>query len=69
MNTKSEVIFRSKVYEACVLRDGSLVVTKKSQQKGTRLEGEQAAEWIEHIRTALDDCEANELCKAISCTK
>ena len=61
--TPSTVIFRSSIYTASAMGDGSLIVTKNRTMQGRRLE--QAQEWIEAIKTAMDIREGAALCKAV----
>ena len=66
MNTQhSTVIFENGHYIASAMRDGSLIVQKKRTGKGYRLIGENAAVWIDSIRTAIDKSEAAALCRAL----
>ena len=44
---------------------GSLIVQLSGRQGGKRLEGEQAATWIDAIKTALDKAEADALCRVV----
>ena len=63
---KTKEIFRNCHYSACVMRDGSLVVTSNAVQKGICLApGETAEEWIHAIETAIDDGERHALCRAL----
>lgn len=57
------LLFKNQHYSACVLRDGSLVITHNRKQGGKRLVGSQAAVWIDAIKTAIDSDEANALCR------
>ena len=63
--TSSEVIYKGRHYSACSMQDGSLIVTKNKTQEGMRMIGENAAYWIDDIRTAIDDSEAHALCRAL----
>lgn len=73
-STKSEVIFENGHYAACLMSDGSLVVTCKRRKVGqsgygTRLVGESAPIWADNIREAVaagDMAEASMLCRAIA---
>lgn len=59
----TELLFKNQHYSACVLCDGSLVISYNRKRGGKRLVGEQAKVWIEAIRLALDSAEANALCR------
>ena len=59
----STVIFRSSIYTACAMRDGALIVTKNRTMQGRKLE--QASEWIDAIKTAIDVREGAALCRAL----
>ena len=61
----SAVIFKNRIYTACAMADGSLVISKNKTQEGRRLIGENAAHWIDSIKTAVDNQEAAVLCKAM----
>lgn len=61
----SKVIFDNQHYTACELRDGSLVVTHKRKRGGVHLVATTAGQWIDAIKTAIDACEANALCRAV----
>ena len=43
----------------------SLLVITRPKGGGKYITGEDATEWAEHIRTAIDKSEANALCRAI----
>ena len=59
----SKVIFANQYYTACDMGDGSIVVTRNRKRGGKRLTGHEAKTWIEAIKTAIDDKEANALCR------
>ncbi|MDE2020166.1 MAG: hypothetical protein KGJ13_07525 [Patescibacteria group bacterium] len=65
MTITTTTLFKNQNYTACVMRDGSLVVTRNRSFGGKRLVGDCAAQWIEAIKMALDASEANALCRAI----
>lgn len=44
---------------------GPLLVVTKPQGGGAYIEGENATQWADAIRTAADKSEANALCKSI----
>ena len=62
---QSEVIFKNTHYTACVMGDGSLIVTKNHVKGGRRLDGVSAPFWIADIKNAVDKREAAMLCRAI----
>lgn len=51
-------------YKAFLLRN-TLVVENKQTKKQVALIGDEAIDWAEHIRTAIDNTESNALCSAI----
>lgn len=51
-------------YHACTLH-GDLIVSSKHGQRGRRLLAPAADEWIKAIRAAVDQHEADALCRAI----
>jgi len=63
MTERSRIIFKSQHHTACVMHDGSLVVTRNRKGGGRRLVGPQAAVWVHAIETALDAPEAGALCR------
>jgi hypothetical protein len=66
MSVSTRLIYSGRHYDACVLRDGSLVVTgKHGARHGVRLLAGAAAPWIDAIKTAVDTDEAHTLCRAI----
>lgn len=44
---------------------GPLLVVTKTKGGGSYIEGEDAEDWADHIRSAIDKNEANALCKAL----
>ena len=65
MTAKTKLIHKGTHYSACVLACGDLVVTSNRKQRGIRLTGADAVEWIDAIATAIDSAEAESLCRAI----
>ena len=66
--TKTATIFRNQHYTACVMRDGSLVVTKNNKQEGKRIMPDGAKIWIDSINGAVllgDTAEAHALCRGV----
>lgn len=64
----SQVIYKGTHYTACVMRDGSLVVTQNDKQRGKRVLPEGAKIWVDSINGAMllgDTKEAHALCRAI----
>ncbi|CAA2141622.1 hypothetical protein [Hyphomicrobium sp. ghe19] len=59
---KPEVIFENQHYQACGWK-GSLIISHKRKRGGKQLVGDQAATWIDAIKTAMDRDEANALCR------
>ena len=68
---QATVIFKNQHYTACEIQAQdrlTLCVThnhKRHGRQGVYLVGEQAAEWIDAIKTAMDASEANLLCRAV----
>jgi len=44
---------------------GPLLVVTRTKGGGRYMEGAEATEWAEHIRSAIDKSEANALCRAL----
>ncbi|MGE5512364.1 MAG: hypothetical protein ACM31O_14045 [Bacteroidota bacterium] len=63
---RTKIIFEGRRYTACIMADGSLVVTRNKKGGGVRLIGEDARHWRQAIQTAIDDDEAHLLCRAIA---
>lgn len=63
--TATTMIHKGAHYTACMLRDGSLVVTRNRKQGGVRLVGLEAAKWTNALATADGAAESNALCRAI----
>lgn len=59
------ILFKNAHYTACALKNGSLIVSSNRRQYGKQLTGENATQWIDAIKTAVDPSEAHALCKAI----
>lgn len=62
---KSQVIYKGRIYTACEMSDGALVVTRNDRQQGVRLVGDNAPHWIECIKNAVDNEERSFICRAV----
>jgi len=56
-------IFNNQHYNACILKNGALVISSNKKQKGKMILQPQAQEWIDAI-TQDQDC-ASAICKVI----
>lgn len=68
VNPKSIIVFENQHYEACVMRDGALIVMHKHKQhgrQGVRVTSPEADKWIDAITTSMDKDEAREICRVI----
>lgn len=61
----SRIIVKGAHYTACLMRDGSLIVTSNRHRKGVRVVGLEASLWAQHIETATDAQEAHALCRGV----
>lgn len=61
----SKVIYNGPHFTACEMKGGSLIVTKNRKQEGRCVTGEDASHWINAIKTALDNKEADLICRVI----
>ena len=61
---KSVIVFEGFGYLACYAAKGQILAVTRGD-KGKYLKGQEAIEWAESIKTAIDNREAAALCKAI----